>query len=70
MKTHNRIIYHCLNCGNVVHADLENRPPDCCHFQMVRAAIETIWGADDPEQKPTDEYETACPVSSVGVKPR
>lgn len=42
MKTHNGIIYHCLSCGSVVHADQQAQPPQCCGHQMVRAAAETI----------------------------
>ena len=42
MKTHNAIIYHCLNCGNVQHREMDEAVPICCDRTMARAAIETV----------------------------
>jgi hypothetical protein len=70
MKTHNRIIYHCLTCGNVVHADLEIRLPVCCSHEMVRAAAETIYDTDEPEETATGIFETACAVNGGGTQSR
>ena len=42
MQTHNRIIYHCLCCGRLVHAEPETPVPNCCERPMVNAAAETV----------------------------
>jgi hypothetical protein len=49
MKTHNRILFHCLCCGNVVHAEPQELIPDCCGKQMVKAAAETVCEAEGDE---------------------
>jgi hypothetical protein len=46
MKTHNRILFHCLCCGNVVHAEPQELIPECCGKPMVKAAAETVCEAD------------------------
>ena len=63
MKIHNRVIYHCLTCGNVVHAALETQPPRCCGYEMARAAAETIRDADDATE--TSHCETPFSAPSV-----
>jgi hypothetical protein len=68
MKTHNRIIYHCLTCGNVVHAAGDARRPQCCGSEMVKAAAETIRDADDETE--TNQFETPLPAPQVCAKPR
>lgn len=70
MKTHNRIIYHCLLCGNVVHADPELRPPECCRYVMVKAAAETIYDADISDEASLREFEMASTAACVSAKPR
>lgn len=47
MKTHNAFLYHCLNCGNVIHSERQTRPPCCCDHEMVIAAAETIFDRED-----------------------
>jgi hypothetical protein len=42
MKTHNRLIYHCLCCGRVVHQERDEVRPQCCGRGMVKAAAETV----------------------------
>jgi hypothetical protein len=42
MKTHNRILFHCLCCGHVVHAEPEEGVPNCCGQRMTNAAAETV----------------------------
>ena len=42
MTTHNRILFHCLCCGRVVHAEPEDRAPNCCGKRMTNAAAETV----------------------------
>jgi hypothetical protein len=47
MKTHNRILFHCLCCGRVFHAEVNEAPPTCCNKRMVNAAAETVVEAGD-----------------------
>ena len=47
MKTHNRVLYHCLCCGNVVHAEPADPNPSCCREPMARAAAETVWEREE-----------------------
>ena len=68
MKTHNRFIYHCLTCGNLVHAAPETRPPQCCGYEMVKAAAETICETDDAAE--TSDCQTPFPAASVCAPPR
>lgn len=42
MKTHNRILFHCLCCGRVVHAESQEAAPNCCGKRMTNAAAETV----------------------------
>jgi len=42
MKTHNRILYHCLCCGRVVHEEPDESAPSCCGERMTNAAAETV----------------------------
>lgn len=42
MKTHNLVIYHCLACGAVMHAEPDKDLPSCCGRPMVKAAAETV----------------------------
>jgi hypothetical protein len=57
MKTHNRILFHCLACGRVVHAEPEESRPECCGRPMINAAAETVGSGDDALEK---ETEGAC----------
>ena len=47
MKTHNAVIYHCLQCGSVEHCEPECATPRCCDRDMENAATETIFGDQD-----------------------
>lgn len=69
MKTHNALIYHCLNCGKVVHAEPSAPVPACCGHLMTRAAMETICEADEPEAGDA-ESRTARPLKQAKAKPR
>jgi hypothetical protein len=42
MKTRNRILFHCLYCGRVVHAEFDEPTPFCCEQCMTNAATETV----------------------------
>jgi len=42
MTTHTVTIYHCIDCGRVVHAESELEPPHCCGHPMVEACEETV----------------------------
>jgi len=46
MTTHNAIIYHCIVCGRVEHAELEAAQPQCCGRAMDKACFETASGGD------------------------
>jgi hypothetical protein len=70
METHNRILFHCLTCGNVVHSDVNVRPPECCGYAMVGAAAETIGDTDVPAEKATDDCKAALLVTSVHTEAR
>jgi len=50
MTIHNRILFHCLCCGNVVHAEPKDAAPTCCGKRMVNAAAETVVEAGDDNQ--------------------
>lgn len=64
MKTHNAVMYHCLNCGNVVHSEQKVRAPQCCDHEMVLAAAETIYDREDtvPKQQPGVHCVVAPPI--------
>ena len=51
MKIHNAIIYHCVHCGRVVHAEQESGHPQCCGGSMGKAASETIREVDVTGEK-------------------
>jgi hypothetical protein len=70
MKTHDAIIYHCLTCGGVVHAEPEAESPQCCGHTMVKAAGETIHEADDIEAATGAHCETEPPLIKGRKKPR
>lgn len=63
MKTHNAFMYHCLNCGNVIHSERKPCPPRCCDYEMVLAAAETIYDHEEAVPEPTAEnhWEIAAP---------
>lgn len=42
METHNDLIYHCVTCGAVSHAELGAEPPQCCGHAMARAVEDTL----------------------------
>jgi hypothetical protein len=50
MTAHNRILFHCLCCGTVYHAELNEAAPICCGKRMVNAAAETVFEAGDDNQ--------------------
>ncbi|QDU27220.1 hypothetical protein ETAA8_23050 [Anatilimnocola aggregata] len=63
MELHNILIYHCVACGRIVHAEPEAKVPQCCGHAMVKASEETVHGLEsgkdwdddlDPEFKPTN----------------
>jgi hypothetical protein len=70
MKTHNRIIYHCLTCGNVVHADEGVPQPQCCGEAMVRAAAETVTPAAVAAESAMDSFDTSLPAKRISTRPR
>jgi hypothetical protein len=53
MTTHIVSIYHCIECGRVVHAESELEPPHCCGHPMVEACEEMVCdeevGVDESE---------------------
>jgi DNA-directed RNA polymerase subunit RPC12/RpoP len=68
MKTHNAFLYHCLNCGNVIHSERQERPPRCCDHEMVMAAAETIYDGEDA--MPEETGSVPCEMADPAVKPR
>lgn len=68
MKTHNAIIYHCLFCGGVMHAEPEAQPPQCCGRAMVKAAAETICEADADESE--EEKRSHCEAPPAATETR
>ena len=70
MKTHNAIIYHCLSCGSVVHAEPDAPQPRCCGHDMVKAAAETVREENGDDQSGSTHCETAPPVIKDRKKPR
>lgn len=70
MKTHNAIIYHCLTCGSVVHADPKAEPPQCCAHEMVKAAAETVREGDAAREDVETHCEPAPPLDKIVKKPR
>ncbi len=43
---HNRVIYHCVACGSVVHREPDEAIPLCCDREMTKAAAETVYDSD------------------------
>jgi hypothetical protein len=70
MKTHNALIYHCVSCGRVVHADLKAKPPLCCGHSMAKAGAETIREGDVTPQDADGRPESKPPVGKGDKKPR
>lgn len=70
METHNAIIYHCIACGRVVHAEFEAVPPQCCGHTMAKACAETIHEGDVAGEEAGGHSETAPPVIKGREKPR
>ncbi|MGE5191482.1 MAG: hypothetical protein ACM3U2_03200 [Deltaproteobacteria bacterium] len=70
MTTRNVVIYHCLSCGSVVHAEPEAEPPQCCGHEMVKAAAETIREGQEAEEAAPGHCETAPPIGKGRPKPR
>ena len=70
MKTHNAIIYHCVHCGRVVHAERESGHPQCCGRTMGTAASETIPGGDVVAEETVGRPEPEPPMIKGGQKPR
>lgn len=70
MKTHNAIIYHCLFCGGVVHAELEPEPPCCCGRAMVKAAAETICEADADEVEKARQSDCEARPAATEARPK
>ena len=62
MEIHNVCIYHCLHCGRVVHAELDDEPPKCCGHTMTRACEETVAkdenGEESAERWPEPDWPT------------
>lgn len=48
LNFHNRLIYHCLACGNVIHREPADAIPECCGVRMTPAAAETVFDAELP----------------------
>ncbi len=65
MKTHNAYLYHCLNCGNVIHSERRPQPPRCCGHEMILAAAETICDREESlAGQPAEAHcETAAPAA-------
>lgn len=69
MEIHNAIIYHCVSCGRVVHAELEAEPPQCCGHAMVKATGETNHEDEAAGSDATGKLETGQPVIKDRQKP-
>jgi hypothetical protein len=70
MTAHNAIIYHCLTCGSVVHAEPEAEPPHCCGCEMEKAATAAVRQEDVSRMSDASHCETAPPLPRVRKKPR
>ncbi len=70
MTTRNAVIYHCLSCGSVVHAEPEAERPQCCGHAMVKAAAETVREGQEAEEPAPGPCETAPPIVKGRTKPR
>lgn len=65
MKTHNRILFHCLGCGRVVHAEPDENIPNCCGKQMTRAAAETVVEGEKDVATPTADDAARAKIRQV-----
>jgi len=70
MTIRNAIIYHCLSCGSVVHAEPETQPPRCCGHEMVNAAAETIREEGEVDKSAATHCKTEPPAGKHRTKPR
>ena len=70
MTTRNAVIYHCLSCGSVVHAEPEVEVPQCCGHAMVKAAAETIREGEAVEEPAPSHCEIVPPIGKGRTKPR
>lgn len=55
------IVYHCLCCGRVEHAEAAAEPPHCCGQAMVNACPESIREGDVPAERASGHSETPPP---------
>ena len=53
MKTRNRILFHCLCCGQVLRSETDEPVPFCCDQYMINAAAETVY---EPGEETTEEF--------------
>jgi hypothetical protein len=72
MKTRNLIIYHCLFCGKVVHADTDADSPQCCGREMVNALADPIHDCESDFSIPTSAPRRIMmpPVNRCWPRPR
>ena len=70
METHNDIIYHCVACGRVVHAEVGTEPPQCCGHTMAKAAVDTIRDGNVAGGAADGPPETVPPVIKGLEQPR
>ena len=71
MKTHNRILYHCLCCGRVVHEEPDAQSPNCCGQPMTNAAAETVYDAgQETLEDLADETVAEAPRPLIQPVPR
>jgi len=70
MKTRNALIYHCVTCGRVVHAELKAKPPLCCGHSMAKAGAETIREGDATQEDAGGHPATKPPLTKGDRKPR
>ena len=69
MKTHNAIIYHCIVCGRVEHAEVGAAQPQCCGRAMDQACGESVPGAGAEDQV-VNESVADQPAPEADRKPR
>jgi hypothetical protein len=69
MTASNAIIYHCIVCGRIVHAESEAEPPQCCGNAMTKAC-EEITPTSKISGEPADGHEETPPDSNNPQKPR
>ena len=72
MTTHNAIIYHCVVCGRVEHADLVAAEPQCCGRAMEKACARTVRGGevegnaiDYPNANPPDRDSSPVRIAEI-----